>query len=114
MPTTRLWTSAGGPQSGVIGWLNRKMFEETGDEEKSQGWTALVLDTNGNGKRDDYVEPNESVDPSKDKRINAALYSVGVSPVDHSIWGTSLGFPGYVVRLNPGTKSTRNRFGGSL
>jgi hypothetical protein len=97
-----LWTSAGGPQSGVIGWLNRKMFEETGDEEKSQGWTALVLDTNGNGKRDIYVEPNESVDPSKDKRINAALYSVGVSPVDHSIWGTSLGFPGYVVRLNPG------------
>ena len=48
-----LWTSAGGPQSGVIGWLNRKMFEETGDEEKSQGWTALILDTNGNGKRDD-------------------------------------------------------------
>ena len=97
-----LWTSAGGPQSGVIGWFNRKVFEETGDEEKSQGWTALVLDTNGNGKRDIYVEPNESVDPGKDKRINAALYSVGVSPVDHSIWGTSLGFPGYVVRLNPG------------
>ena len=71
-----LWTSAGGPQSGVIGWLNRKMFEETGDEEKSQGWTALMLDTNGNGKRDDYVEPNEPVDPAKDKRINAAIYSV--------------------------------------
>jgi hypothetical protein len=97
-----LWTSAGGPQSGVIGWLNRKMFEETGDEEKSQGWTALVLDTNGNGKRDNYVEPNEALDPSKDKRINAALYSVAVNPVDNSIWGTSLGFPGYVVRLNPG------------
>jgi hypothetical protein len=97
-----LWTSAGGPQSGVIGWLNRKMFEETGDEEKSQGWTALVLDTNGNGKRDNYVEPNESVDPSKDKRINAALYSVAISPMDHSIWGTSLGFPGYVVHLNLG------------
>jgi hypothetical protein len=97
-----LWTSAGGPQSGVIGWLNRKMFEETADEEKSQGWTALVLDTNGNGKRDNYVEPNETVDPSKDKRINAALYSVAVNPVDDSIWGTSLGFPGYVVRLNPG------------
>jgi hypothetical protein len=97
-----LWTSAGGPQSGVIGWLNRKMFDETGDEEKSQGWTALVLDTNGNGKRDNYVETNDPVDPSKDKRINAALYSVGVSPADNSIWGTSLGFPGYVVRLNPG------------
>ena len=97
-----LWTSAGGPQSGVIGWLNRKMFEETGDEEKSQGWTALVLDTNGNGRRDSYVEPNESVDPSKDKRISAALYSVAVNTADDTIWGTSLGFPGYVVRLNPG------------
>jgi hypothetical protein len=97
-----LWTSAGGPQSGAIGWLNRKMFDETGDEEKSQGWTALILDTNGNGKRDDYVEPDQAVDPAKDKRINAALYSVGVNPVDGSIWGTSIGFPGYVVRLNPG------------
>jgi hypothetical protein len=101
-----LWTSAGGPQSGVIGWLNRKMFEETGDEEKSQGWTALVLDTNGNGKRDDnYVEPNQPVDPTKDKRINAALYSIAVNPVDNSIWGTVLGFPGYVLRLNPGSNT---------
>ena len=98
-----LWTSAGGPQSGVIGWLNRKMFEETGDEEKSQGWTALILDTNANGRRDAYVEPNEPVDPAKDKRVNTAIYSVGVNPVDNSIWGTSLGFPGYVVRLDPGT-----------
>ena len=49
-----LWTSGGGQ---VVGWFNTKMFEETGDEEKSQGWTALILDTNGNGKRDDYVEP---------------------------------------------------------
>ncbi|MSQ58890.1 MAG: hypothetical protein EXR36_04420, partial [Betaproteobacteria bacterium] len=37
-----LWTSAGGPQSGAIGWLNRKVFEETGDEMKAQGWTALA------------------------------------------------------------------------
>ena len=44
-----LWTSGGGP---VIGWLNTKMFDETGDEMKSQGWTALILDTNGNGRRD--------------------------------------------------------------
>jgi len=74
---TRSWPkagcSAGGPQSGVIGWLNRKMFEETGDEEKSQGWTALIPDTNANGKRDDYVEPNQALDPAKDKRINAAI-----------------------------------------
>ena len=70
----------GRPQSGVIGWLNRKMFEETGDEAKSQGWTALVLDTNGNGKRDEYVEPNQPVDPTKDKRITAAFYGVAREP----------------------------------
>jgi len=97
-----LWTSAGGPQSGVIGWLNRKMFEATGDEVKSQGWTALVLDTNGNGKRDDYVEPNEPVDPTRDKRIAAAFYGIGVNPADGTVWGTVLGFPGYVIRLVPG------------
>ncbi|MGA7864932.1 MAG: carboxypeptidase-like regulatory domain-containing protein, partial [Stellaceae bacterium] len=37
-----LWTSAGGPQTPVVGWLNRKMFEETGDEQKSQGWTPFI------------------------------------------------------------------------
>jgi len=47
------------------------MFDETHDEEKSQGWTALILDTNGNGKRDEYVEPDQAVDPAKDKRISA-------------------------------------------
>jgi hypothetical protein len=98
-----LWASAGGPQGGVIGWLNRKMFEETGDEVKSQGWTALVLDTNGNGKRDDYVEPNEPVDPAKDKRIAAGFYGIGVNPADGTVWGTVLGFPGYVIRLDPGS-----------
>ena len=50
-----IWTSGGGP---VVGWLNSKMFDQTGDAAKSQGWTALVLDTNGNGKRDAYVEPD--------------------------------------------------------
>jgi hypothetical protein len=93
-----LWTSGGGQ---VVGWLNVKMFEETGDEEKSQGWTALIMDTNGNGRRDDYVEPNEPVDPAKDKRFGAAFYSVAPAP-DGAIWGTVLGFPGAVVRLVPG------------
>jgi hypothetical protein len=93
-----LWTSGGGP---VVGWLNTKLFDETGDEEKAQGWTALILDTNGNGKRDAYVEPDQPVDPAKDKRISAGFYSVAPAP-DGSIWGTSLGFPGALVRLNPG------------
>lgn len=94
-----LWTSGGGQ---VVGWLNRKMFEETGDEEKSQGWTPLIMDTNGNGRRDAWVEPNEPIDPARDKRFGAAFYSVSPAP-DGSIWGTVLGYPGQVVRLVPGS-----------
>ena len=98
-----LWTSGGGP---VVGWLNVKMFDATGDEEKSQGWTPIVVDHNGNGKRDEYTEPvqgqpNAPIDPTKDRRINAGFYSVAPAP-DGSIWGTSLGFPGGIVRIVPG------------
>jgi hypothetical protein len=93
-----LWTSGGG---NVVGWLNRKMFDETGDEVKSQGWTAVIMDTNGNGKRDDYVEPDQPVDPTKDKRFGSAFYSVAPAP-DGSVWGSVLGFPGAIIRLNPG------------
>jgi hypothetical protein len=95
-----LWTSGGGQ---VVGWLNTKMYEQTGDEEKSQGWTALIVDTNGNGKRDAYVEPDQPVDPTKDKRVGPAFYGVAPSPADGSVWGTALGFPGAIIRLNPGS-----------
>jgi hypothetical protein len=93
-----LWTSGGGQ---VVGWLNTRMFEETGDEERSQGWTALIIDTNGNGKRDEYVEPDQPADPNKDTRLGGALYAVAPAP-DGSVWGTQLGFPGAVIRLVPG------------
>jgi hypothetical protein len=108
-----LWTSAGPPMSGVVGWLNTKMYRETGDEVKSQGWTPIIIDTNGNGKRDDYVEANMPLDPTKDKRVMAAFYGVMPNPVDDTIWGQSMdrGFsrvdqPGYLIRLTPGTDPT--------
>jgi hypothetical protein len=94
-----LWTSGGGE---AVGWVNTKLFDETGDEEKAQGWTALILDANGNGQRDAYVEPDQPADPTKDKRIIAPFYSVAPAP-DGSVWGTVLGYPGAVVRLNPGS-----------
>lgn len=97
-----LWTSGGGP---VVGWLNTKKFDETGDEVASQGWTPLILDTNGNGRRDVYVGPNEPVDPTKDKRINAPMYAISPAP-DGSVWGSVLGFPGAVVRIVPGANPT--------
>src|SRR5204862_2035090 len=96
-----LWTSSGGG-GDVVGWLNTKMWDATHDEQKSQGWTPLILDTNGNGKRDAWVEPNQPVDPTKDKRVAAGFYGVAVNPNDGSIWGSALVWPGMLVRLNPG------------
>ncbi|MGH8768475.1 MAG: carboxypeptidase-like regulatory domain-containing protein [Burkholderiales bacterium] len=104
-----LWASAGVGGPGVVGWLNRKMFEETGDEMKSQGWTPFILDTNGNGRRDAWVEPDQSLDPGKDKRVAVNLYSVVVNPIDGSVWGTSLApFPSYLVRVAPGSDPTHS------
>ena len=115
-----LWTSSGGG-GGVVGWLNVKMWDQTHDAAKSQGWTALVMDTNGNGKRDAYLEGkqdvavgangealgtdaavNTAIDSTKDTRLNAAFYGLGVT-TDGLVWGSVLGFPGGIVRLNPGT-----------
>ena len=101
-----LWTSTGVTGPGAVGWLNRKIFEETGDEQKSQGWSPFIVDTNGNGTRDEYVEPNQPVDSAKDKRVVVSLYAVAVNPTDGSVWGTSLGYPGYVVRVDPGPDPT--------
>jgi hypothetical protein len=98
-----IWTSGGGQ---VIGWLNAKVFDETGDEELAQGWTPLILDTNGNGVRDAWTEPNEPLDPTRDRRINAGWYAVAPAP-DGSVWGTSLGYPGAVLRLTPGSDPSR-------
>ena len=101
-----LWFSSGVTGPGAFGWINRKMFEETGDEVSSQGWSPFVLDTNGNGRRDAYVEPDQPADAAKDTRIAANLYSVGYNPRDGSIWGTQLGYPGRVVRVAPGADPT--------
>jgi hypothetical protein len=99
-----LWLSAGGFRNGYIGWLNTKMFDETGDEAKSQGWSPIILDTNGNGRRDEgYVGPNDPVDPTKDKQILAGLYAIAYNPVDKTIWGTVQTYPGGIVRVDPGS-----------
>jgi hypothetical protein len=41
------------------------------------------------------------LDSTKDRRIAAGLYAVSPAP-DGSVWGSSLGFPGAVIRLVPG------------
>jgi hypothetical protein len=98
-----LWTSGGGP---VAGWLNTAVFDETGDAEKAQGWAPFVLDSNGNGKLDDYTEPGQPADPNKDMRVLGNSYAVMPNPVDGSIWYTVQIFTGRpgVLRFDPKTK----------
>ena len=98
-----LWLSSGGGGNEVIGWVNRKVYEQTGDEEKAQGWSAFVLDTNGNGKRDDYTEPGKPLDPAKDARIAVNIYGIAVNPNDGSVWGSVINYPGGIVRVAPGS-----------
>jgi hypothetical protein len=95
-----LWSSFG--PAGIEGWFDTKIWDKTHDEKKAQGWSAFVLDYNGNGKRDDYTEPGQPADPNKDKRINVTFYGVTPAP-DGSVWGTAMGFPGAIVRFVPGS-----------
>jgi hypothetical protein len=76
-----LWFTGGGP---VEGWFNTRLYLDTKDEQIAQGWTVFVMDTNGNGKRDAYVEPDQPVDPTKDKRVVTAFYGVEPARTDRS------------------------------
>jgi hypothetical protein len=95
-----LWFTGGGP---VEGWFDTRIYDQTKDEQKAQGWTVFVLDTNGNGKRDAYVEPDQPIDPTKDKRINAPFYGVAPTPGGDTVWGSVQGMPGSLVRLTLGS-----------
>jgi hypothetical protein len=94
-----LWSSFG--PAGVEGWFDVKTWDKTHDEKASQGWSAFVVDNNGNGKRDAYTEPNQPADPTKDRRMNFTFY--GDSPAsDGSVWGTVQGVPGALGHFIPG------------
>ncbi len=87
--------------SDVVGWLNTKMFDETHDAEKSQGWSPLVLDTNGNGKRDDYTEPGQPTDPNKDTRIKGGYYGIVCEPRRRFHLGDPIGLSRRAHSLHP-------------
>ena len=99
-----LWLSGAGP---VAGWINTSILDETGDAAKAQGWAPFVLDTNGNGKVDEYTEPGKPAEPGKDTRIaGSGPYAVMPHPTDGSVWYTAnvfAGPPGF-LRFDPKTK----------
>jgi hypothetical protein len=103
-----LWTSGGGP---VVGWFDAPLYDRTGDVAKAQGWTPVILDSNGNGRRDAYTEPGQPADPAKDRRIIAPFYAIMPSPADGSVWGSvwagARQMPWSIVRINPGPDPSR-------
>jgi hypothetical protein len=101
-----LWTSAGVVGPGVIGWLDVKKFDETKDERRSQGWTPFILDTNGDGRRGEYVAHDKPLDPKKDRQVMLNPYAIAVGRSDGAVWGTVIGYPGSIIRLAPGADPT--------
>jgi hypothetical protein len=99
-----LWLSGTGP---VAGWIDTKVWDETGDAAKAQGWAPFVLDTNGNGKVDEWTEPGQAAQAGKDMRIaGSGPYAVMPHPTDGSVWYTLnvfAGTPGF-LRFDPKTK----------
>ena len=96
-----LWTSGG---HEVIGWLDTKKFDRTGDAAASQGWAPFVLDTNGDGKLDAWVEPGQPADPHRDTRLAVSFYAVMPNPADGTIWGSvAFRYPGAILRFDPRT-----------
>jgi hypothetical protein len=100
----RVWTSGSGQ---VAGWIDTKVFDETGDAAKAQGWSPFILDSNGNGKRDEFTEPNQPPDANKDARVTGGSgpYAVMPNPADGSVWYTIGVFAGRggVLRFDPET-----------
>jgi hypothetical protein len=101
-----LYFSGGGQ---VIGWLDTKLYDATGDERAAQGWCPTVLDTNGDGViTKPWNEPargraTTTNDPSLDTRVVVGSYGVIGDPTDDkAVWISSNRFPGRLARLHVG------------
>ena len=100
-----LWLSG---STEAVGWLNTKLYDETGDHRAAQGWCPTVLDTNGDGTiTKPWNEPGAEHDPSRDTRIGSLdkfRRAYGVIPhPDGSVWITRrFPVPGQLVRLELG------------
>ena len=111
-----LYFSGGGQ---VTGWINTKVYDETGDDEASQGWCPLVIDTNGDGRiTKPWNEPvgrdrtqnegggggrNVEIDPALDTHVNVGSYGIIASPLDDTLWGSGTQYPGRIWRLDKGS-----------
>ena len=87
----------------IVGWLNTREYDRTGDEQATQGWCPQVVDSNGDGKiTKPWNVPGQPADPRRDTEVRHNLYSVIPSPIDNSVWGASENTPGYILRVDRG------------
>lgn len=114
----------------VMGWINTRILDETGDINKAQGWCPIVLDTNGDGKitpdRNAWNKPASpavaggegsgggqsaapaaSFDPAKDTQLSGFLYGANVNPADGSVWYVKYSpyLPSGIIRFVPGASA---------
>ncbi|MGD8415662.1 MAG: carboxypeptidase regulatory-like domain-containing protein [Pseudomonadales bacterium] len=92
----RLWTSG---DSYVIGWFDPDRYDPDRPETlaEAQGWSEIVVDSNGDGKAD--------------MPIVGFNYGIIPNPLDHSVWtaqpggnpGEALDYRGRLVRYDPAT-----------
>ena len=104
-----LWLSG---STEAVGWLNTRLYDETGDERAAQGWCPTVIDTNGDGViTRPWNEPDwggeVEIDPAKDTRIGSLdkfRRAYGIIPhPDGSVWITRrFPVPGQLIRIERG------------
>ena len=82
-PTTRLYL--GGNSNDVLGWVNTRVFLETGSSEQAQGWTPFVLDTNETGCATPTSSPTRSI--RQWTRIDRGMYGISADPSDRTSSG---------------------------
>ena len=95
----------------TVGWINTRVYDETHDMAKSQGWCPGVLDTNGDGKITgdvtQWTEQGKPVDPKKDVHLRGFNYGVDAAPKDGSIWfgrtNATTPVPSGISRFEPGS-----------
>ena len=120
-----------GPGSDVVGWVDTKVWDETKDFGKAQGWCPMVLDTKQTEMKGDVkITPDRTKwnqpaspgaaadyessggargpakgDPTKDTRISGGQYGIDLNPVDDSVWyAQNTSFPSAILRFEKGAR----------
>jgi hypothetical protein len=98
--------------TGGFAWFKTRVWEETHDAEKANGWCPGVIDYNGDGKiTKPWTTADQPADPKLDRMLSGVIpYGAGSNPVDGSFWvvggvigGPKTAIPGKIVRYSMGS-----------